>query len=66
MTLAPLNREDVQELLQIVAELEGLAARSAYDLPDALLAKIAGDMENFNSDFGRDASARGAQPGKLF
>jgi DNA-binding GntR family transcriptional regulator len=66
MTVAPLTREDVQELLQIVAELEGLAARSAADLPDAQREKIAADLETINSDFRRAASARGAQPGKLY
>src|SRR4030081_216380 len=35
MTVAPLTREDVQELLEIVAELEGLAARSAARLAAA-------------------------------
>ena len=66
MTVAPLTREDVQELLQIVAELEGLAARGAADLPDGQREKIAGDLETINSDFRRAASARGAQPGKLY
>ena len=32
MTVAPLTREDVGELLEIVGELEGLAARSAARL----------------------------------
>ena len=66
MTVAPLTREDVQELLQIVAELEGLAARSAAGLPDSQREKIAVDLETINADFRRAASARGAQPGKLY
>jgi len=50
MTVAPLTREDVGELLEIVGELEGLAARSAAGL----------------SESQREASAKGAQPGKLY
>jgi DNA-binding GntR family transcriptional regulator len=66
MTVAPLTREDVHELLQIVGELEGLAARGAADLPIGQREKIATDLETINSDFRRAASARGAQPGKLY
>ena len=35
MTVAPLTREDVGELLEIVGELEGLAARSAARLAES-------------------------------
>src|SRR6202171_6812575 len=41
MTVAPLTKEDVQELLAIVAELEGLAARSAALLSAAEREKLA-------------------------
>jgi DNA-binding GntR family transcriptional regulator len=66
MTVAPLTREDVQELLEIVAELEGLAARSAARLMDGERERLAKDLEGLNSEFRRAASARGAQPGKLY
>ena len=66
MTVAPLTREDVGELLEIVGELEGLAARSAAGLPDSERERLAKDLTTLNADFRRAASARGAQPGKLY
>jgi len=66
MTVAPLTREDVGELLEIVGELEGLAARSAARLTETEREKLAKDLATLNSDFRRAASAKGAQPGKLY
>ena len=66
MTVAPLTREDVGELLEIVGELEGLAARSAAGLADSERERLARDLTTLNADFRRAASARGAQPGKLY
>jgi len=62
MTVAPLTREDVGELLEIVGELEGLAARSAAGLVDSERERLAKDLTTLNADFRRAASARGAQP----
>jgi DNA-binding GntR family transcriptional regulator len=66
MTVAPLTREDVGELLEIVGELEGLAARSAARLTDPDRERLTKDLTSLNADFRRAASARGAQPGKLY
>ncbi len=66
MTVAPLTREDVGELLEIVGELEGLAARSAAGLADAERERLAKDLGTLNTEFRRAASARGAQPGRLY
>jgi len=66
MTVAPLTREDVGELLEIVGELEGLAARSAAHLSEENREKLARDLSALNADFRRAASAKGAQPGKLY
>jgi DNA-binding GntR family transcriptional regulator len=66
MTVAPLTREDVGELLEIVGELEGLAARSAARLSETEREKLAKDLAVLNADFRRAASAKGAQPGKLY
>ncbi|MGH7603630.1 MAG: GntR family transcriptional regulator [Gemmatimonadaceae bacterium] len=66
MAVAPLTKEDVQELLEIVAELEGLAARNAARLSEAAREKLAKDLEVLNADFRRTASAKGAKPGKLY
>lgn len=66
MTVAPLTREDVGELLEIVGELEGLAARSAARLTDPDRERLSKELTTLNADFRRAASARGAQPGKLY
>ena len=66
MTVAPLTREDVGELLEIVGELEGLAARSAARLSESDRERLAKELATLNSDFRRAASAKGAQPGKLY
>src|SRR5580765_3822413 len=66
MTVAPLTREDVGELLEIVGELEGLAARSAARLDDGAREHLARDLMAINAEFRRAASAKGAQPGKLY
>ena len=66
MTVAPLTREDVGELLEIVGELEGLAARSAARLPEDARDRLAKDLASLNAEFRRAASAKGAQPGKLY
>src|SRR3981081_991301 len=51
MTVAPLTREDVQELLEIVAELEGLAARSAARLSGAARERLSRGLEGLNAEF---------------
>lgn len=66
MTVAPLTREDVGELLEIVGELEGLAARSAARLSEADRERLAKDLSALNAEFRRAAAAKGAQPGKLY
>jgi DNA-binding GntR family transcriptional regulator len=66
MTVAPLTREDVGELLEIVGELEGVAARSAARLSEESREKLARDLGALNAEFRRAASAKGAQPGKLY
>ena len=66
MTVAPLTRDDVRELLEIVGELEGLAARRAAELVDDERERVAADLEALNAEFRKATSARGAQPGKLY
>src|SRR4051812_46929835 len=66
MTVAPLTREDVGELLEIVGELEGLSARGAASLDEESRARLARDLTEVNAEFRRAASAKGAQPGRLY
>src|ERR1700704_5850663 len=55
MTVAPLTREDVGELLEIVGELEGLAARSAARLDEAKRESLAKELAALNAEFRRGA-----------
>ena len=60
MTGAPLTREDVGELLEIVGELEGLAARSAARLTDPERERLAKELTTLNADF-RPSAAKSAR-----
>jgi DNA-binding GntR family transcriptional regulator len=66
MTVAPLTREDVGELLEIVGELEGLAARSAARLEESDRERLAKELGALNAEFRKAAAAKGAQPGRLY
>jgi DNA-binding GntR family transcriptional regulator len=66
MVVAPLTKEDVQELLEIVAELEGLAARNAARLSEPDRERLARELEAINAEFRRAVSAKAAKPGKLY
>lgn len=66
MTVAPLTREDVGELLEIVGELEGLSARGAAKLNEESRERLVRDLTTVNAEFRRAASAKGAQPGRLY
>ena len=58
MTVAPLTKEDARELLQIVGELEGIAAREAAALEDTARERVAKDMAALNSSFKRASSSK--------
>ncbi len=58
MTVAPLTKKDARELLQIVGELEGIAAREAAGLESAARERVAKDMEALNSSFRRASSSK--------
>ena len=53
LTVAPLTRADVHELLNIVGELEGLGARWAAALPAGDRKTLAKDLRAFNTEFHR-------------
>lgn len=55
LTVAPLTREDVQELLDIVGALEGLGARRAAMLEAAGRRELAADLRSMNQEFARAA-----------
>ena len=58
MSVAPLTKEDVRELLQIVGELEGIAARDAATLEAPARERVAKDLAAINSSFRRATSGR--------
>jgi DNA-binding GntR family transcriptional regulator len=58
MSVAPLTKEDVRELLQIVGELEGIAARDAASLESGARERVAKDLSALNSNFKRAATGK--------
>jgi DNA-binding GntR family transcriptional regulator len=51
LTVSPLTRADVHELLNIVGVLEGLGARSAALLDQSRRRKLAGELRSINAEF---------------
>jgi DNA-binding GntR family transcriptional regulator len=57
-TVAPMTREDARELFQIVAEVEGLAARLAATLPTATRHALVSELVTINDEFRRATRPR--------
>jgi DNA-binding GntR family transcriptional regulator len=53
LTVAPLTREDVHELLNVVGALEGIAARHAAELPEDARLALVRALHAANADFHR-------------
>src|SRR6478735_5444624 len=53
LTVAPLTRDDVYELLNIVGALEGMGARNAALLPATERRNLSRDLKNLNAEFHR-------------
>ena len=66
LTVAPLTRDDVAELLNVVGVLEGLGTRKAAELPPAERKVLAKDLKAFNADFQRAGRATPVDHGKLY
>jgi len=64
--VAPLTREDANELFSIVAELEGLAARFAALAPAARREALANELTAINEQFKRAADARQQNHNRLW
>jgi DNA-binding GntR family transcriptional regulator len=58
--VAPLTREDATELLHILAEVEGLAARYAASLNPKLRAQLGSELRQLNEELRR--AGQGARP----
>ncbi|MBK6458803.1 MAG: GntR family transcriptional regulator [Gemmatimonadetes bacterium] len=65
-TVAPLTREDARELFSIVAEIEGLAARFAAQLPAAAREKLVADLTSINEQFRKAADAKQQNHNRLW
>jgi DNA-binding GntR family transcriptional regulator len=64
--VAPLTREDANELFSIVAELEGLAARFAASAPPAQREALANQLTDINEQFKRAADAKQQNHNRLW
>ncbi|MBI3081686.1 MAG: GntR family transcriptional regulator [Gemmatimonadetes bacterium] len=64
--VAPLTREDATELLHIVAEVEGLAARYAASLNPKLRAQLGTELRRVNEELRRAAQARRPDANQVF
>ena len=64
--VAPHTREDATELLHIVAEVEGLAARYAASLNPKLRAQLGGELRQLNEELRRAAQTRRPDASQIF
>lgn len=64
--VAPLTREDATELLHIVAEVEGLAARYAASLNPKRRTQLGGELRQLNEELRRAAVARRPDANQIF
>ena len=66
LTVAPLTRADVHELLNIVGELEGLAARWAAGLAVIERRALTKELKALNADFHKTGRATPIDHGRLY
>jgi DNA-binding GntR family transcriptional regulator len=66
LTVAPLTRADVHELLNIVGEMEGLAARWTADLPPAERRALVKELKALNAEFFRTGRCAPIDHGGLY
>lgn len=66
LTVAPLTRADAHELLNIVGELEGLAARWVAALPVPARRALTKELDALNADFHRTGRSVAADHSRLY
>jgi len=66
LTVAPLTRDDVHELLDIVGALEGLGARRAATIETTERRALARDLRALNVEFARAARGSSVDHGRLY
>jgi DNA-binding GntR family transcriptional regulator len=57
LSVAPLTQDDARELFEIVAEVEGLAARRAAEQPESARLELVARLDGINAELDRAASA---------
>src|SRR5438874_12530829 len=66
LTVAPLTRDDVYELLNIVGALEGMGAHAAATLPAAARHTLARELKALNAEFHGAARTTPVDHGRLY
>src|ERR1041385_8894281 len=66
LTVAPLTRDDVYELLNIVGALEGMGARNAALLPITERRALVRDLKTLNAEFQRAGKTAPIDHGSLY
>lgn len=66
MIVAPLTKEDANELYMIIGNLEGMAGRGVAQLPDAQRKQITAQLRNLNERLAGIASGQSGHPGEIF
>ncbi len=66
MIVAPLTKEDANELYLIIGRIEGIAGRGAASMPQDQRKKLAGELRAINDKLLMIADGRGGQSGTIF
>lgn len=66
MIVAPLTKEDANELYRIIGSLEGIAGRGVAMLPDAQRKPIATQLRTLNDRLASIANGQSGHPGEIF
>ena len=65
-TVAPLTREDAEELFYIIGQVEGLPAMRAAGLPDDTRVELVARLRDINGQLLRDSEEGTSEPGHYF
>lgn len=66
MIVAPLTKEDANELFMIIGSIEGIAGRGVAQLPEAQRKQISSQLRTLNDQLAGIVSGRGGHPGEIF
>jgi DNA-binding GntR family transcriptional regulator len=66
MSVAPLTKEDAQELYSIIGHIEGLGARLTAQTPQATRTKLIRKLKELNEGLAELAAAKRREPNRIF